>query len=82
LKKPVPVMTMVVTGSLDGEAVDKGAAYLKVMNQAGKNGELYIYPQAHHAFAQPLFNAGETYDEEGAEAAWLITRGFFDRKLK
>ncbi len=70
-----------ILGSLDGPAADQGALYSKVMDEAGKRGELFIYPQAHHAFAQPLFNAGATYDPEGAEVAWLITRDFLARKL-
>lgn len=74
--------TLVILGSLDGPAANQGATYSKLMDAHGKKGELYIYPQAHHAFAQPLFNAGETYDPIGGEIAWLITADFFARKLK
>lgn len=80
--KVVLADTLVVTGSLDGDAINKSSAYLQAMNSASKQGELYVYPQAHHAFAQPLFNAGDTYDPKGAEAAWMVTSGFFERKLK
>jgi carboxymethylenebutenolidase len=73
---------LVIQGSLDGPAADQGAAYSNAMDKFGKKGELYIYPQAQHAFAQPLFNAGKTYDPAGAEIAWLITTNFFARKLK
>lgn len=73
---------LIVLGSLDGPAADQGALYSKLMDEAGKNGALFIYPQAHHAFAQPLFNAGKTYDPEGAAAAWAVTDSFLERKLK
>jgi len=73
--------TLIILGSLDGPAADQGSTYSKLMDAHGKKGELYIYPQAHHAFAQPLFNAGETYDPVGAEISWLITADFFARKL-
>lgn len=73
---------LIVLGSLDGPAADQGSLYSKLMDEAGKNGALFIYPQAHHAFAQPLFNAGKTYDPEGAAAAWAVTDSFLERKLK
>lgn len=73
---------LIVLGSLDGPAADQGALYSKLMDEAGKSGALFIYPGGHHAFAQPLFNAGKTYDPEGAAAAWAITDSFLERKLK
>lgn len=73
---------LIVLGSLDGPAADQGATYSKLMDGAGKKGGLYIFPGGHHAFAQPLFNAGATYDPEGAAAAWAITDNFLERTLK
>ena len=71
-----------VYGSLDGPAADQAATTSKLMDAQGLKAEIYIYPQAHHAFAQPLFNAGKTYDPIAAEAAWVVTEDFLDRKLK
>lgn len=71
-----------VYGSLDGPAADQAAAASKLFDAAGLNAEIYIYPQAHHAFAQPLFNAGETYDPIAAAAAWAVTEDFLERKLR
>ena len=71
-----------VYGSLDGPAADQASAASKLMDANGLNAEIYIYPQAHHAFAQPLFNAGKTYDPIGAEAAWAVTESFLRRKLR
>ena len=74
--------TLVVIGSLDGNAAERGAAYSQAMDENGRLGEFYLYPFAHHAFAQPLFNAGATFNPEGARASWAVTNSFLRRKLK
>lgn len=71
-----------VYGSLDGPAADQAATTSKLMDAHSLKAEIYIYPGAHHAFAQPLFNAGKTYDSIAAEAAWVVTEDFLKRKLK
>jgi dienelactone hydrolase len=43
--------------------------------------EVYLYPGADHAFAQPLFNAGRTYDPVAAEVAWRLSEDFLKRRL-
>jgi len=43
--------------------------------------EIYIYPGAAHAFAQPLFNQGRTYDPIAAQTAWRLTEDFLRRRL-
>jgi len=43
--------------------------------------EVYLYPGADHAFAQPLFNAGRTYDPVAADVAWRLTEDFLKRRL-
>ena len=37
---------------------------------------------AAHAFAQPLFNQGKTYDPIAAETAWMLSEGFLRRRLQ
>lgn len=73
---------LAVLGSLDGPAAETGAAFSQIMDEAGKLGGLYIYPGGHHAFAQPLFNAGATFDPKGASAAWAITLDFLENLKK
>ena len=72
---------LLVVGSKDGNAADNAAAFSKAADTAGKFAEIYIYPGAHHAFAQPLFNAGETYDAAAAEVAWKLATDFLQRRL-
>ena len=72
---------LLVVGSKDGKAADAAATFSKAADEAGKFAEIYIYPGAHHAFAQPLFNAGETYDAIAAEAAWTLATDFLQRRL-
>src|ERR1700733_8209361 len=52
---------LLVVGSADGEtAADNAAAFSKAADTAGEAAEVYVYPGAAHAFAQPLFNQGKT----------------------
>jgi dienelactone hydrolase len=39
-------------------------------------------PGADHAFAQPLFNAGKTYDPVAADVAWRLSQDFLKRRLQ
>jgi len=41
--------------------------------------EIHVYPGAAHAFAQPLFNRGTTYDPVATDVAWQLTDGFLRR---
>ncbi len=70
-----------VYGSLDGPAAEQAAALSQILDANSGAAETYVYPGAHHAFAQPLFNAGETYDPAAAEAAWAVTENFLSRRL-
>lgn len=72
---------LVVAGSKDGLAVDDSATFVKAADAAGSAAESYVYPGAVHAFAQPLFNQGKTYDPVAAETAWRITEDFLRRRL-
>jgi carboxymethylenebutenolidase len=73
---------LLVAGSKDGDAVAQAVAFSEVMDRAGRAAEIYVYPGAAHAFAQPLFNQGRTYDAAAAEAAWSVTEDFLRRRMK
>jgi len=72
---------LLVVGSKDGSALEDSSGFAEAADAAGANAEIYIYPGAAHAFAQPLFNQGRTYDPVAAEAAWRLTEDFLRRRL-
>ncbi len=72
---------LAIYGSLDGAAADQAATLSQEMDGVDGTAEVYVYPGAHHAFAQPLFNAGETYDPAATSAAWALTEDFFSRRM-
>ena len=73
---------LLIVGSKDGAAADNAAAFSKAADAAGTLAEIHIYPGEEHAFAQPLFNAGRTYDAGAAEAAWRVSEDFLKRRLR
>ena len=72
---------LAVYGSRDGNAADAAATFSKAADEAGAAAEIYIYPGAVHAFAQPLFNQGKTYDPVATSVAWMLAENFFERQL-
>jgi carboxymethylenebutenolidase len=73
---------LLIVGSHDGDAAaENAAAFSKAADTAGVGAEVYLYPGADHAFAQPLFNAGRTYDPVAAEVAWRLSEDFLKRRL-
>jgi carboxymethylenebutenolidase len=73
---------LLIVGSRDGDsAAETAAAFSKPADAAGVGAEVYIYPGADHAFAQPLFNAGRTYDPVAAEVAWQLSEDLLKRRL-
>lgn len=73
---------LLIVGSRDGStAAADAAAFSKAADTAGVGAEVYVYPGADHAFAQPLFNEGRTYDPVGAAAAWRLSEDFLRRRL-
>ena len=75
---------LAIYGSKDGTYGDKSAAetaaeFSMAADEAGAKAEIHIYPGAHHAFAQPLFNAGSTYDPVAAASASLLAKEFITR---
>ena len=74
---------LLVVGSRDGpSAADRSLAFSKAADVAGPGAEVYVYPGADHAFAQPLFNQGRTYDPVAATVAWEVTESFLKRRLR
>jgi carboxymethylenebutenolidase len=73
---------LLIAGSRDGQsAAEDSAAFSKAADRAGAGAEVFIYPGADHAFAQPLFNRGKTYDPVAAAVAWRLTEDFLKRRL-
>jgi len=73
---------LLVVGSHDGpSAADGASAFSKAADAAGVGAEVYVYPGADHAFAQPLFNQGETYDAVATKVTWQLTESFLSRRL-
>jgi carboxymethylenebutenolidase len=74
---------LLVVGSHDGKsAADDSAAFSKAADAAGVGAEVYLYPGAEHAFAQPLFNQGKTFDPAAADVAWRLSESFLERRLR
>ena len=73
---------LLVAGSKDGSALDDAAGFAKAADAAGTGAEIYVYPGAVHAFAQPLFNQGKTFDPVAADSAWRLTEDFLTRRLR
>jgi len=73
---------LLIVGSHDGPSAADGAfAFSKAADAAGVGAEVYVYPGADHAFAQPLFNQGKTYDPIATRVAWEQTESFLNRRL-
>lgn len=70
---------LLVVGSKDGPAAENAASFSKAADDAGEAAEIYVYPGAAHAFAQPLFNQGTTYDPVATDVAWRLTEDFLRR---
>lgn len=74
---------LLIVGSRDGpSAAENSAAFSKAADTANVGAEVFIYPGAEHAFAQPLFNQGKTYDPVAAELAWRLSENFLERRLR
>jgi carboxymethylenebutenolidase len=74
---------LLIVGSRDGSsAPEDSAAFSRAADAAGPGAEVFLYPGADHAFAQPLFNQGRTYDPAAADVAWLLSENFLKRRLR
>jgi len=73
---------LLIVGSHDGPAAaDSSLAFSKAADAAGVGAEVFVYPGADHAFAQPLFNQGRTYDPAATSVAWQLSESFLKRRL-
>ena len=80
---PLGGSALLIVGSADGtSAAEDALAFSKAADAAGAGAEVYIYPGAAHAFAQPLFNQGRTYDPVAADVAWRLSDDFLKRRLR
>jgi Dienelactone hydrolase and related enzymes len=74
---------LLIVGSHDGRSAPQdAAAFSRAADTAGVGAEIYVYPGADHAFAQPLFNQGKTYDPVAADVAWRLSEDFLKRRLR
>jgi carboxymethylenebutenolidase len=76
LKSPV----LAISGARDDWAVQ--AAFNFLASEKDKSFELYIYPNAYHAYAQPLFLSGKNYNGEATRVTWKLMEDFLSRHLK
>jgi carboxymethylenebutenolidase len=73
---------LLIVGSHDGpSAAESSLAFSKAADAAGVGAEVFVYPGAEHAFAQPLFNQGRTYDPAATRVAWQLSESFLKRRL-
>jgi len=72
---------LLVTGSDDAWPMGTVQALLPRMNAVGAELEIYVYPRARHAYAQPLFAGGDNLDPVATEATWEVLESFFARNL-
>jgi carboxymethylenebutenolidase len=71
---------LLVVGSKDGPSAAANALrFSQAADAAGREAEVYVYLGAAHAFAQPLFNEGRTFDPLAAETAWRLSEDFLKR---
>jgi carboxymethylenebutenolidase len=69
-----------IFGALDDNpSVETVREFEAVLKSLDKSVEIYIYPGADHAFANP---SGMNYDPEAAEDAWERTTAFLEQHLK
>ena len=79
--KKLSSAVLTITGSKDGWSLPSSTNFLSNMDEADRLVELYVYPGAQHAYAQPLFNGGQNYDKEATRFTWLLVEDFLKRHL-
>lgn len=75
LRSPV----LAITGALDEWPVQAALNFFAV--EKDKTFEIYIYPGAYHAYAQPLFLNGKNYNAEATRVTWKVMDDFLTRHL-
>ncbi len=61
-----------------GISVDSVRGFEAAMDELGKDGSIYVYPDVGHAFANPT---GRNYNAEAADDAWAKTLAFLRQEL-
>jgi alpha,alpha-trehalase len=77
LKSPV----LAITGSRDDDSLRSSIGFLSITRETNQPFEMYVYPGAGHAYAQPLFNDGRNYDAEATRVTWMLIEDFLRRHL-
>ena len=78
--KPLEMPILGIFGELDRRpSPETVKAFERVLMSLDKEVEVYVYPNADHAFANP---SGERYNAEAAADAWEKTKQFFAEHLK
>ncbi len=78
--KPLQMPILGIFGELDQRpSPETVKAFEMALKSLNKEVEVYIYPNADHAFANP---SGERYNPEAAADAWDKTTQFFSEHLK
>jgi len=77
--EPLNHPVLAITGSRDNP--HELFAFSEIMNELEKLAEIYIYPGAKHAYAQPLFNGSKNLNETATRLTWLLTDNFLSRHL-
>ncbi len=78
--KPLEMPILGIFGELDqNPSPETVKQFENALNQLGKTAEIYIYPNANHAFANP---SGTRYNEAAAQDAWQKTKAFLQKYLK
>ncbi|MDJ0660351.1 MAG: dienelactone hydrolase family protein [Crocosphaera sp.] len=78
--KPLETAILGIFGELDRRPSPQTVnAFETALNELNKPANIYIYPNADHAFANP---SGERYNPEAAKDAWEKTVQFFSKYLK
>jgi len=74
---------LLIVGSRDGpSAAEDALAFSTAADKAGVGAEVYVYPGADHAFAQPLFKEGKAFDPVATDVAWQLSESFLRRRLR
>ena len=68
-----------IFGELDrGIPVESVRQFETALSEAGKKGDIHLFPQADHAFANP---SGTRFNAEAATQAWSLTLNFLHSQL-
>jgi len=78
LKNPL----LAISGALDDGSVQSSLAFVPLARRARQSFEMHIYPDADHAYMQPLFNQGRNYKAELADSTWKLVFDFLKRQLR